>query len=326
MKKTWKKPRVFSFLEVWNLHWQTSFGRNQQKPRQMKKERKKMKKKTKKNEKNMKKTSSFFIFGGLKPSLANLIWTKPAKTEANEKNTKNKMKKNENKKWKWKKHENKNEKQKMEMKKNEKKWKKMKKKTKKQWQQKWKQKNRNEKNMKKKGKKIKTKMKTKTWKWKKHEKKRKQQWKQKWKQKWKNIFSLASVCSSKLLLTLCYIAAFVLQTPGWQLMAVDGSWWQLSLKARFANLDVESLPLRLGAECGQSCSIMLNPCCYFSDGIIRHPKTKKPQHPCLKNLKRALLQHLSLSLSLPLSVVSNCKKRCMQKMSWWMSAWRLHGI
>ena len=41
----------------------------------------------------MKKTSSFFIFGGLKPSLANLIWTKPAKTEANEK----KKRKNEKK-------------------------------------------------------------------------------------------------------------------------------------------------------------------------------------------------------------------------------------
>ena len=42
--------------------------------------------------KKMKKPRVFFIFGGLKPSLANLIWTKPAKTEANEKNTK-KMKK-----------------------------------------------------------------------------------------------------------------------------------------------------------------------------------------------------------------------------------------
>ena len=33
------------------------------------------------------------IFGGLKPSLANLIWTKPAKTEAHEKKRKKKIKK-----------------------------------------------------------------------------------------------------------------------------------------------------------------------------------------------------------------------------------------
>ena len=74
------------------------------------------------------------IFGGLKPSLANLIWTKPAKTEANEKKTK----------------------------------------------------------------KMKTKMKTKTWKWKKMKKKTKTTMKT----KMKKIFSLASVCSSKLLLKL----------------------------------------------------------------------------------------------------------------------------
>ena len=55
------------------------------------KNKKKRKKKTKKKWKN-EKTSSFFIFGGLKPSLANLIWTKPAKTEANEKNEKTKKK------------------------------------------------------------------------------------------------------------------------------------------------------------------------------------------------------------------------------------------
>ena len=49
----------------------------------MKKKRKKMKKKTKK-------TSSFFHFWRFEPSLANLIWTKPAKTEANEKKNKKK--------------------------------------------------------------------------------------------------------------------------------------------------------------------------------------------------------------------------------------------
>ena len=40
-----------------------------------------------------KKPRVFFIFGGLKPSLANLTWTKPAKTEANEKKRKKKRKK-----------------------------------------------------------------------------------------------------------------------------------------------------------------------------------------------------------------------------------------
>ena len=49
-----------------------------------------MKKKRKKMKKKRKEPRVFFIFGGLKPSLANLIWTKPAKTEANEKKTKNK--------------------------------------------------------------------------------------------------------------------------------------------------------------------------------------------------------------------------------------------
>ena len=86
-EKKWKNKKeleYFSFLEVWNLHWQTSFGRNQQKPRQMKKKRKKWTK-NEKNWKNKKELEFFFIFGGLKPSLANLIWTKPAKTEANEK-------------------------------------------------------------------------------------------------------------------------------------------------------------------------------------------------------------------------------------------------
>ena len=47
-----------------------------------------MKKKRKKMKKKRKEPRVFFIFGGLKPSLANLIWTKPAKTEANEKKRK----------------------------------------------------------------------------------------------------------------------------------------------------------------------------------------------------------------------------------------------
>ena len=52
----------------------------------MKKKRKKNEKKNEKKMKNKwKEPRVFFIFGGLKPSLANLIWTKPAKTEANEK-------------------------------------------------------------------------------------------------------------------------------------------------------------------------------------------------------------------------------------------------
>ena len=106
MKKNEKKPRVFFIFGGLNLHWQTSFGRNQQKPRQMKKKTKKNleffsflevwtftgkphldetsknrgkwkknEKKIKKNGKNEKKKKNekhlefFFIFGGL-----NLHW------------------------------------------------------------------------------------------------------------------------------------------------------------------------------------------------------------------------------------------------------------
>ena len=112
MNKNGKNSELFCILGCLNLHWQTSFGRNQQKPRQMKKHENKWTK----NEKHL----EFFLhFWRFEPSLANLIWTKPAKTEANEKNTKErsrkkrtnmktKMKKQENtmeKKWKpkWKK-------------------------------------------------------------------------------------------------------------------------------------------------------------------------------------------------------------------------------
>ena len=77
-------PCLFSlFFHIWRVETFTG------KPHldETSKNRGKWKKKTQKKMK-WKKTRVFFIFGGLKPSLANLIWTKPAKTEAHEKTTK----------------------------------------------------------------------------------------------------------------------------------------------------------------------------------------------------------------------------------------------
>ena len=44
MNKNGKNSELFCILGCLNLHWQTSFGRNQQKPRQMKKREKLMNK------------------------------------------------------------------------------------------------------------------------------------------------------------------------------------------------------------------------------------------------------------------------------------------
>ena len=131
--KKWKNLEFFSFLEVWNLHWQTSFGPNQQKPRQMKTKRKKQKK-----WKNL----EFFSF----LEVWNLHWQ-------------------------------------TSFGRNQQKPRQMKKKTK------------NEK--------MKTIMKTKTWKWKKMKKNENNN-----ENKNEKLFSLASVCSSKLLLRLPLLHLF----------------------------------------------------------------------------------------------------------------------